>query len=90
MNKADLIASIAEKSGMTKVQAEISLNNLLTIIADALKKGESVTLVGFGTFAVSSRAARNGRNPKTGATMKIPARKVVKFKAGKKLSDGIN
>ncbi|MGV1098242.1 HU family DNA-binding protein [Thiovibrio sp. JS02] len=90
MNKADLIASIAEKSGMTKVQAEISLNNLLTIIADTLKKGDSVTLVGFGTFAVSSRAARNGRNPKTGQTMKIPARKVVKFKPGKKLTDSVN
>lgn len=90
MNKTELVAAIAEASGLNKTAAEATLNNMLSIISGALAKGDSVSLVGFGTFSVTARAAREGRNPQTGATIKIAARKAVKFKAGKKLSDGLN
>jgi DNA-binding protein HU-beta len=86
MNKADLIAKISEDVGITKTQAGATLDSFTEAVAKTLKKGDKVTLVGFGTFSVSKRAARNGRNPQTGATIKIKAKKVAKFKAGKELS----
>lgn len=86
MNKAELIAKIAEDAGLTKTQAGATLDSFTEAVAKTLKKGDKVTLVGFGTFSVSKRAARNGRNPQTGATIKIKAKKVAKFKAGKELS----
>ena len=86
MNKADLVAAIAAEAGLTKVQAQGALEATVNAIAGALKKGESVQLVGFGTFNVKERAARTGRNPQTGATLEIKASKVPSFKAGKGLA----
>jgi DNA-binding protein HU-beta len=86
MNKAELIARISEDVGITKTQAGATLDSFTEAVGKTLKKGDKVTLVGFGTFSVSKRAARNGRNPQTGATIKIKAKKVAKFKAGKELS----
>ncbi len=86
MNKAELIQKIAGDAGITKAQALDTLNSFTGAVSAALKKGDKVTLVGFGTFSVSARAARNGRNPQTGATIKIKARKVPKFKAGKEFA----
>ena len=86
MNKAELIDQIAKESGITKSQANEALDSFTGSIVSTLKKGDRVTLVGFGTFSVSNRAARNGRNPQTGATIKIKAKKVPKFKAGKEFS----
>jgi len=82
MNKNELIDAIAEKAGLTKVQAKNALDAFMCATTDTLKKGEKLTLVGFGTFSVSERAARKGHNPKSGATIEIPAKKCVKFKAG--------
>lgn len=90
MNKKELIESIADAADISKAAAEKALNATLTSVADALKKGDKVTLVGFGTFSVAKRGARTGRNPQTGKSIKIPAKKVAKFKAGSKLSDAIN
>ena len=90
MNKTELIAAIAEKSHLTKKDAESALKAFTEVVADELKKGEKVQLVGFGTFEVSERAAREGRNPQTGETMKIEASKTPKFKAGKALKDSLN
>ncbi len=89
MNKAELIAHIADDAGVTKTQANAALDSFVSTVTKALKKGDKVTLVGFGTFSVSKRAARNGRNPQTGAVIKIKAKKVAKFKAGKELSSKI-
>ncbi len=86
MNKAELIAHIAEDAGVTKTQANAALDSFVAAVTKTLKKGDKVTLVGFGTFSVSKRAARTGRNPQTGAAIKIKAKKVAKFKAGKELS----
>ena len=86
MNKAELIAKIADDAGITKTQANASLDSFVAAVTKTLKSGNKVTLVGFGTFSVSKRAARNGRNPQTGAVIKIKAKKVAKFKAGKELS----
>jgi DNA-binding protein HU-beta len=86
MNKAELIAKIAEDAGITKTQANLTVDAFVDAVTKTLKKGDKVTLVGFGTFSVSKRAARNGRNPQTGAVIKIKAKKVAKFKAGKDLS----
>ena len=86
MNKAELIAQIADESGITKTQANAAIDSFVGAITKTLKKGDKVTLVGFGTFSVSKRAARNGRNPQTGEVIKIKARKVARFKAGKELS----
>ncbi len=86
MNKADLITKIADDAGLTKTQANAALDSFVDAVTVTLKKGGKVTLVGFGTFSVSKRAARNGRNPQTGAVIKIKAKKVAKFKAGKELS----
>jgi DNA-binding protein HU-beta len=89
MNKADLIAQIAEDAGITKTEANAAIDSFTAAVTKALKAGGKVTLVDFGTFSVSSRAARTGRNPQTGASIKIKAKKVAKFKAGKELSASI-
>lgn len=86
MNKAELIAQLAEDAGITKTQANATLDSFVTTVTKTLKKGDKVTLVGFGTFSVSKRAARVGRNPQTGEAIKIKAKKVARFKAGKELS----
>jgi DNA-binding protein HU-beta len=86
MNKAELIAKIAADAEITKTQANAAVDAFVDAVTKTLKKGDKVTLVGFGTFSVSKRAARNGRNPQTGAVIKIKAKKVAKFKAGKELS----
>ena len=86
MNKAELIAKVADDAGVTKTQANASLDSFIEAVTKTLKGGGKVTLVGFGTFSVSKRAARNGRNPQTGEVIKIKARKVAKFKAGKELA----
>jgi DNA-binding protein HU-beta len=89
MNKAELIAKMADDAGVTKTQANAALDSFTQAVTKTLKGGGKVTLVGFGTFSVSKRAARNGRNPQTGAVIKIKAKKVAKFKAGKELSGKI-
>jgi DNA-binding protein HU-beta len=89
MNKAELAAKLAEDAGITKTQANAVLDSFTETVAKTLKKGDKVTLVGFGTFSVSKRAARTGRNPQTGATIKIKAKKVAKFKAGATLAEKI-
>ena len=86
MNKAELVAKIAEDAGITKTQANSSLDSFVEAVTKTLKGGGKVTLVGFGTFSVTKRAARNGRNPQTGSVIKIKAKKVAKFKAGKELA----
>ena len=90
MNKAELVAAMAEKAQLSKKDAEAALKAFTDVVAEELKKGEKIQLVGFGTFEVSERAARTGRNPQTGAEMKIAASKAPKFKAGKALKDSIN
>ena len=82
MNKSELVKAIADKAGISQVAGKAALDATLEAISGALKKGESVQLVGFGTFSVSKRAARKGKNPQTGAIIDIPAKKVAKFKAG--------
>ena len=90
MKKADLVAYIADYAGISKKDAEAALAGLLQGIEKSLKKGDSLQLVGFGTFSVSHRKATTGRNPRTGEAIRIPARKGVRFKAGKKLIDALN
>jgi nucleoid DNA-binding protein len=90
MKKAELVEAIAEKTGLTKADANRALEATFEVITKALKKGERVPVAGFGTFNVSKRKAREGRNPQTGATVKIPARKAVTFKAGTALKDAVN
>ena len=90
MNKTELVAAIADQAGLSKKDSEKALKAFTDVVAAELKKGEKVQLVGFGTFEVAERAAREGRNPQTGAVMKIPASKAPKFKAGKALKDSIN
>ena len=90
MNKTELVAAIADETNLTKKDAEASLKAFTDIVERELKAGEKVQLVGFGTFEVSERAAREGRNPQTNETMTIPASKAPKFKAGKALKDMIN
>ena len=89
MTKADLIARMADDSGTTKAVAEKALNSFIDAVTEALSKGDKITLVGFGTFSVSERAQREGRNPRTGEKLIIEASKVVKFKPGSKLKDEI-
>lgn len=86
MNKSDLINKMSNDAKITKVQAQTALNSFMTATQTALKKGDKVILVGFGTFSVAQRSARKGRNPQTGKEIKIAAKKVVKFKAGTELS----
>ena len=90
MNKADLIDKIADASDISKVQAAAAIETMVAGITAALKKAERVTLVGFGTFAAAQRKARNGRNPQTGATIKIAARKVARFTPGLELKKALN
>lgn len=90
MNKTELVAAIAEQAEISKKDAEKALKAFTDVVAEELKKGEKIQLVGFGTFEVSERAAREGRNPQTGETMQIAASKSPKFKAGKALKDAIN
>ena len=90
MNKTELVAAMAEQTNLSKKDAEASLKAFIDVVSEELKKGEKVQLVGFGTFEVSERAAREGRNPQTGETMEIKASKTPKFKAGKALKDVVN
>lgn len=90
MNKGDLINKIASSAKITKVQATDALNAVVEGIGGELKEGGKVTLIGFGTFSVSHREARSGRNPRTGETLTIESKNSVKFKAGKELSDSVN
>lgn len=89
MNKAELVSKIADDAGITKVQATTALGSFMEGVTKTLKSGNKLILVGFGTFSVSKRAARKGRNPQTGETIKIKAKKVAKFKASKELSGKI-
>lgn len=90
MNKQELVIALAKKADLTRKNADAALNALTTIIADELTAGESVSLIGFGTFGVKAREAREGRNPRTGETVKIAASKAPFFKAGKALKDKVN
>ena len=90
MNKGELINKIADSANLSKAQATDALNALLDGITDSLKSGDKVTLIGFGTFSVSHRDARTGRNPQTGESIQIAAKKVVKFKPGKEITDSVN
>ena len=89
MNKGNLIDAIARDAAITKTQAQNALDSLVDNVQSALKQGQKVTVVGFGTFSASHREARTGRNPQTGAAIQIAAKKVVKFSAGKSLKDGV-
>ncbi|MGL1932478.1 MAG: HU family DNA-binding protein [Desulfotalea sp.] len=90
MNKKELVEYIAESADISKGDATKALDATLAAVSDTLKKGDKLTLVGFGTFSVSKRAARTGRNPKTGAELQIAAKNIAKFKAGSKLAESIN
>ena len=90
MNKTELVAAVAEKAEISKKDSEKALKAFVDVVTEQLKNDDKVQLVGFGTFEVSKRAAREGRNPQTGKTMKIAACKAPKFKAGKALKDAIN
>ena len=89
MNKSELITKVAEDTSLSKSAAEKAVNSFTSNVKKALKKGQSVTLVGFGTWSVAKRKARTGRNPQTGAPIKIPAKKVPKFSPGKDLKDSV-
>ena len=89
MNKTELIAAVAEKTDLSKKDADAAVSAVLGAITDALKAGDKIQLVGFGTFEVRNRAAKQGRNPRTGETMTVPASKVSAFKAGKALKDAV-
>ena len=90
MTKSELIDAVAEKAGLNKADAAKALSATLESVTDALKAGEKVALIGFGTFSVSLRAARTGKNPQTGEVLAIPVSKAAKFKAGQKLKDAVN
>ena len=90
MNRTELVAAMAEKSQLSKKDAESALKAFIDVVSEEMQKGEKIQLVGFGTFEVSERAAREGRNPQTGETMTIAASKSPKFKAGKALKDIVN
>ncbi|MFK8009143.1 MAG: HU family DNA-binding protein [Saprospiraceae bacterium] len=90
MNKGDLINKVAEEANLTKAQATDALNTLFNVIGETLADGDKVSLVGFGTFSSNHRAARVGRNPKTGEALQIAAKNVVKFKPGKELAASVN
>ncbi len=90
MNKGELVDAIAKSADLTKAQAGEAVNAVFSTIENCLKKGDKASFVGFGTFSCNKRAAREGRNPATGATIQIPAKNVIKFKAGKGLSDSVN
>ncbi len=90
MNKAELIDAMAENAGLSKADAKKALDAFTNTISGALKSGDRISLVGFGSFSISERSARIGRNPQTGKELKIAAKKVVKFKAGSELADTVN
>lgn len=90
MNKSELVDALAADSGLTKLDSEKAINSFVKIMEKTLKKGQDVTLVGFGSFSVKKTAGRSGRNFKTGATIEIPPRKSVRFKPGKNLKDSVN
>lgn len=90
MNRTELVAAMAEKTQLSKKDADLALKAFIDVVSEEMKKGEKVQLVGFGTFEVSERAAREGRNPQTGESMTIAASKSPKFKAGKALKDLVN
>jgi len=90
MNKGELITIVADAAGVTKAEATTAVDTIFGSIESCLKKGDKAAFVGFGTFSTTDRKARDGRNPATGATIKIPAKTVVKFKPGKALSDSVN
>lgn len=90
MNKSELINAIAEESGLTKADAGRALDATISSVSSALKSGDSISLIGFGTFSVKERSARTGRNPQTGETIQIKASKIPSFKAGKTLKDSVN
>ncbi len=90
MNKGEITAVVSEKAGLSKGQAAAAVDAFLEAVKECLQKGEKVSLIGFGTFQVVMREARMGRNPKTGEQIQIPAKKQVKFKPGKDLSDSVN
>lgn len=90
MNKTELVSAIAEKTQLTKKDSELALKAFVDVVSEQLKKGEKIQLVGFGTFEVSERAARTGKNPQTGKAISIPASKSPKFKAGKALKETVN
>ena len=90
MNKTELVAAMADQAGISKKDAEAALKAFIDVVGKELKKGEKIQLVGFGTFDVTKKKAREGRNPQTGETMKIKASKAPKFKAGKALKDLVN
>lgn len=90
MNKAELIEAMASEAGLSKADAKKALDGFINATTGALKKGDKLSLVGFGTFSISERSARTGRNPQTGKEIQIAAKKVVKFKAGSELSNTVN
>lgn len=90
MNKGQLVDQMAQAAGISKSAAERALNGFMDAVTDALASGDKVTLIGFGTFSVSERRARTGRNPQTGKPLEIPAKKVVKFKPGTRLSEAVD
>lgn len=90
MTKLEFVDAIAAKSGLTKADSSRAVEAFISVVTEGLKKGEKITLTGFGTYSVSKRAARDGRNPRTGEVVKIPARNSVSFKAGSKLKDSVN
>lgn len=90
MNKGDLINKVAESAGLTKSQATSAVNSVFSAISESLQDGDKITLIGFGTFSVSKREARTGRNPATGASIKIDAKTSIKFKPGKELTESVN
>jgi DNA-binding protein HU-beta len=90
MNKSDLVEKMAKDCDISKAVAEKALNSVMDAISEAMSAGDKVTLIGFGTFSVAERAAREGRNPQSGKAIKIAVKKVVKFKVGSKLADAVN
>ncbi len=90
MNKTDLINSVAEATGMTKVDAEKAIKSMIDAVIKELSNGGGITLIGFGTFSIAERASRTGKNPRTGESIEIPAKKVVKFKPGKALAEMVD
>lgn len=90
MSKADIVDKIAKDAGISKAASEKAVNAFIEAVTNSLKKGQTVTLIGFGTFSVGKRAARTGRNPKTGATIKIKAKKVARFRPGAALKNAVN
>ena len=90
MNRSELISAVAEQASLSRKEADAAVSALIDVVTDTLKKGDKLSLIGFGTFEVSERAAREGKNPLTGEKIQIPACKIPKFKAGKALKDSLN